>query len=167
MIEEPIYESPPNDDQNNDDYATVLEMMQTSSTPISTLSSDQGIGNHTLSSLEGDLPSLSPRQACLSPATRLQLADLHRMSTSDDDSGCALDEYTWVPPGLRPAQVNFHFSILFFPYIFPHFSSSLVYRTFRSFIWLKFLLNYSIMRLLAYFEVKNNSELENLCKFWQ
>lgn len=29
-----------------------------------------------------------------------------RSSTSDDDSGCALEEYTWVPPGLRPEQVR-------------------------------------------------------------
>ena len=25
---------------------------------------------------------------------------------SDDDSGCALEEYTWVPPGLKPDQVS-------------------------------------------------------------
>ena len=25
---------------------------------------------------------------------------------SDDDSGCALEEYTWVPPGLKPEQVS-------------------------------------------------------------
>lgn len=31
--------------------------------------------------------------------------DLQRNSASDDDSGCALEEYTWVPPGLTPAQV--------------------------------------------------------------
>ena len=24
----------------------------------------------------------------------------------DDDSGCALEEYTWVPPGLKADQVN-------------------------------------------------------------
>lgn len=30
-----------------------------------------------------------------------------RSSTSDDDSGCALEEYAWVPPGLRPEQVGF------------------------------------------------------------
>ncbi|KAF4524295.1 hypothetical protein B566_EDAN005351 [Ephemera danica] len=30
--------------------------------------------------------------------------DPHRHSQSDDDSGCALEEYTWVPPGLRPDQ---------------------------------------------------------------
>lgn len=30
----------------------------------------------------------------------------HRHSQSDDDSGCALEEYTWVPPGLRPDQVS-------------------------------------------------------------
>lgn len=29
-----------------------------------------------------------------------------RSSTSDDDSGCVLEEYTWVPPGLRPEQVS-------------------------------------------------------------
>ena len=29
-----------------------------------------------------------------------------RHSHSDDDSGCALEEYTWVPPGLKPDQVN-------------------------------------------------------------
>ena len=34
------------------------------------------------------------------PATRQTLAH------SDDDSGCALEEYTWVPPGLKPDQVR-------------------------------------------------------------
>lgn len=34
-----------------------------------------------------------------------------RSSTSDDDSGCALEEYTWVPPGLRPDQVNLEHNI--------------------------------------------------------
>lgn len=32
--------------------------------------------------------------------------DNQRQSQSDDDSGCALEEYTWVPSGLRPEQVN-------------------------------------------------------------
>ncbi|XP_061085390.1 prickle-like protein 1 [Conger conger] len=35
-----------------------------------------------------------------------------RSSTSDDDSGCALEEYAWVPPGLRPDQVQLYFSCL-------------------------------------------------------
>ncbi|XP_037539755.1 periphilin-1 [Nematolebias whitei] len=30
--------------------------------------------------------------------------DFQRNSTSDDDSGCALEEYAWVPPGLSPEQ---------------------------------------------------------------
>ena len=34
------------------------------------------------------------------PGTRQTLAH------SDDDSGCALEEYTWVPPGLKPDQVS-------------------------------------------------------------
>ena len=33
------------------------------------------------------------------------VSDLQRHSHSDDDSGCALEEYTWVPPGLKPDQV--------------------------------------------------------------
>lgn len=37
-----------------------------------------------------------------------------RSSTSDDDSGCALEEYAWVPPGLRPEQV---------PTMFLHFKN--------------------------------------------
>lgn len=32
--------------------------------------------------------------------------DVQRQSQSDDDSGCALEEYSWVPPGLRPEQVK-------------------------------------------------------------
>lgn len=48
-----------------------------------------------------------------------------RSSTSDDDSGCVLEEYAWVPPGLRPEQVSkiillvdrvFFFSLIFFCY---------------------------------------------------
>lgn len=34
------------------------------------------------------------------------LTDFQRNSTSDDDSGCMLEEYTWVPPGLKPDQVH-------------------------------------------------------------
>lgn len=33
------------------------------------------------------------------------MSDPQRHSHSDDDSGCALEEYTWVPPGLKPEQV--------------------------------------------------------------
>ena len=29
------------------------------------------------------------------------------LTISDDDSGFALEEYVWVPPGLTPKQVNF------------------------------------------------------------
>ena len=34
------------------------------------------------------------------------MADPQRHSQSDDDSGCALEEYTRVPPGLKPEQVS-------------------------------------------------------------
>ncbi|KAM9430077.1 prickle-like protein 2 isoform 1-T1 [Salvelinus alpinus] len=38
--------------------------------------------------------------------------DFQRNSTSDDDSGCALEEYAWVPPGLSPEQVHQYYSSL-------------------------------------------------------
>lgn len=38
--------------------------------------------------------------------------NLKRNSTSDDDSGCPLEEYTWVPPGLKPEQVYQYMSCL-------------------------------------------------------
>lgn len=52
-------------------------------------------------------PFKSPMQAA-PPGLALQEALMHhqRHSQSDDDSGCALEEYTWVPPGLRPDQVR-------------------------------------------------------------
>ncbi|XP_071543868.1 uncharacterized protein [Panulirus ornatus] len=40
------------------------------------------------------------------------ITDPQRHSQSDDDSGCALEEYTWVPPGLKPEQVHLYFSAL-------------------------------------------------------
>ncbi|XP_065572253.1 uncharacterized protein LOC136034772 [Artemia franciscana] len=40
------------------------------------------------------------------------LADGTRHSHSDDDSGCALEEYTWIPQGLKPDQVHLYFSSL-------------------------------------------------------
>lgn len=33
---------------------------------------------------------------------------------SDDDSGCALDEYAWVPPGITAEQVGEHDKYLYF-----------------------------------------------------
>lgn len=48
------------------------------------------------------------RPNCLSPATQIRLAaDVYRYSTSDDDSGCVLDEYSWIPSGLKPDDVSF------------------------------------------------------------
>lgn len=35
------------------------------------------------------------------------VSDFQRHSISDDDSGCASEEYAWVPPGLKPEQVKF------------------------------------------------------------
>mgnify|MGYP007021856035 CR=1 FL=1 len=37
-----------------------------------------------------------------------------RLSNSDDDSGCALEEYAWCPPGLKAEQVCFDIYISIF-----------------------------------------------------
>ncbi|XP_033123468.1 prickle planar cell polarity protein 3-A-like isoform X2 [Anneissia japonica] len=34
------------------------------------------------------------------------IQDFQRGSASDDDSGCVLEEYTWMPPGLKAEQVH-------------------------------------------------------------
>ncbi|XP_064488675.1 protein prickle-like isoform X2 [Ornithodoros turicata] len=54
------------------------------------------------------VPGIIPTSG--SPAVPLDPAQ--RQSHSDDDSGCALEEYTWVPPGLKPEQVHLYFSSL-------------------------------------------------------
>ena len=36
----------------------------------------------------------------------------HHHSSDSSDSGCALEEYTWVPLGLRPQQVYKAYPIL-------------------------------------------------------
>ncbi|XP_055858920.1 protein espinas isoform X2 [Episyrphus balteatus] len=89
-----------------------------------------GANNSTTTSVSGHfLPPLQRR--CLPPPPNLPLSatssplrgnyksyhhnhqiDFQRNSQSDDDSGCALEEYTWVPPGLRPDQVRLYFSQL-------------------------------------------------------
>ena len=54
----------------------------------------------------GDLP---PVPAAPSPLAKIlpgRSSDPQRHSQSDDDSGCALEEYTWVPSGLKPEQVS-------------------------------------------------------------
>lgn len=40
-------------------------------------------------------------------SSSLQQAMYRHSTTSDDDSGCALEDYTWVPPGLKADQVNY------------------------------------------------------------
>lgn len=51
-------------------------------------------------------PNYHPNQFAISGVIGSHQLDMQRHSQSDDDSGCALEEYTWVPPGLRPEQVS-------------------------------------------------------------
>ncbi|XP_077983334.1 prickle planar cell polarity protein 3-like isoform X3 [Glandiceps talaboti] len=43
---------------------------------------------------------------------KMMYGEFQRNSASDDDSGCALEEYTWVPPGLKAEQVHQYFTAL-------------------------------------------------------
>jgi hypothetical protein len=48
----------------------------------------------------------------LTSTTSLIKQAIYRQSvTSDDDSGCALEEYAWVPPGLKADQVTVSLSL--------------------------------------------------------
>ncbi len=42
------------------------------------------------------------------------MTDFQRNSASDDDSGCVLEEYTWIPPGLKPEQVSTLLFVVFY-----------------------------------------------------
>uniref|UniRef100_A0A7E4UTD8 LIM zinc-binding domain-containing protein n=1 Tax=Panagrellus redivivus TaxID=6233 RepID=A0A7E4UTD8_PANRE len=39
-------------------------------------------------------------------------SEVHRYSTSDDDSGCVMDEYSWAPSGLKPDAVQQYFACI-------------------------------------------------------
>uniref|UniRef100_A0A5S6R0J3 LIM zinc-binding domain-containing protein n=1 Tax=Trichuris muris TaxID=70415 RepID=A0A5S6R0J3_TRIMR len=90
------------------------------------------LGSYTMSSFEGDRslhsPAMMPHKSRFPAAEgrrRNRLGPLstsssgrgvketaHRLSTSDDDSGCALEEYAWVPSGLHPVMVHQYFARL-------------------------------------------------------
>ncbi|XP_063932930.1 protein prickle-like isoform X2 [Zophobas morio] len=86
--------------------------------PDTSMSSNEGmnvpISPPALPSPGGKLPSLDPTDRFLGKGSPFapSTGDPQRHSQSDDDSGCALEEYTWVPPGLRPDQVHLYFSAL-------------------------------------------------------
>ncbi|XP_054644194.1 prickle-like protein 2 isoform X2 [Dunckerocampus dactyliophorus] len=58
--------------------------------------------DHAVRSMPGQLEKMM---------TKL-VSDFQRHSISDDDSGCASEEYAWVPSGLKPEQVYQYFSCL-------------------------------------------------------
>jgi len=56
----------------------------------------------------GGVPQRSPRSpstAAGGGSSGVQAAHSCPSAASDDDSGCALEEYAWVPPGLSALQV--------------------------------------------------------------
>ncbi|XP_073994557.1 espinas isoform X2 [Rhodnius prolixus] len=52
---------------------------------------------------------LSTKPMAHEMAESIICAEMVRQTHSDDDSGCPLEEYTWIPPGLRPDQVPIYF----------------------------------------------------------
>ncbi|KAJ9592805.1 hypothetical protein L9F63_015527, partial [Diploptera punctata] len=73
--------------------------------PPPSLPPSGGGGGNAGAGAGGPLGLLDPADKLLGKGVQYgQSTDPHRHSQSDDDSGCALEEYTWVPPGLRPDQ---------------------------------------------------------------
>ncbi|GMT24610.1 hypothetical protein PFISCL1PPCAC_15907 [Pristionchus fissidentatus] len=62
-----------------------------------------------------DLSSRSSREdEAASPSLRIRIAAADSLGAthSDDDSGCIVDEYAWLPSGVRPDTVHAYFSSL-------------------------------------------------------
>ena len=80
----------------------------TMNNPIKSSAQTYQSGNATSQMTHQTLPqNFHPSQLHGHPAIMIggYHLDNQRQSQSDDDSGCALEEYTWVPHGLRPEQV--------------------------------------------------------------
>lgn len=79
---------------------------QSTGAPVTSGNGGGGGGNAAAAAIP---PHQEPYKSPIDPPPALQDPLVHhhqRLSQSDDDSGCALEEYTWVPPGLRPDQVS-------------------------------------------------------------
>lgn len=82
--------------------ATTTSTTASTTTPSSTTAATTPTALPPLPHLDTHAP---PRKAA-GVLGGLVSSDPQRHSHSDDDSGCALEEYTWVPPGLKPEQVS-------------------------------------------------------------
>lgn len=76
--------------------------------------------------------------------------DFQRNSTSDDDSGCALEEYAWVPPGLSPEQVPKFYNLL-----------SVMSQIFNWHVWQLFHIPYTCLIMLCSFFVQHSETMSN------
>lgn len=118
----------------NNDRSTPTSSSNATPTPSNTShvdpvsSSSNGGSSHATTSIHFVATSATQRRHCQPPSnlplgsitsphranfkttaylhSHHQQLEFQRNSQSDDDSGCALEEYTWVPPGLRPDQVS-------------------------------------------------------------
>ncbi|XP_045135160.1 prickle planar cell polarity protein 3-like isoform X2 [Portunus trituberculatus] len=88
---------------------TTASTTASTTTPSSTTAATTPTALPPLPHLEAHAP---PRKAAGVLGGLVVGSDPQRHSHSDDDSGCALEEYTWVPPGLKPEQVHLYFSAL-------------------------------------------------------
>ncbi|MPC82794.1 Protein prickle [Portunus trituberculatus] len=82
---------------------TTASTTASTTTPSSTTAATTPTALPPLPHLEAHAP---PRKAAGVLGGLVVGSDPQRHSHSDDDSGCALEEYTWVPPGLKPEQVR-------------------------------------------------------------
>jgi len=115
----PLPTGPPGYDQALGGYEKLLAATATAATATSTASVATAAGRKDLSAMAAALyhggggghhahhhQHHHHHSAVTATAAGGGGDTLQRHSHSDDDSGCALEEYTWVPAGLRPDQVS-------------------------------------------------------------
>lgn len=86
-------------------FAFLFKVRLTGAPPLFPLSSlCRKICLHCKCSQEEHIVTVMPLE--MEKTVTKLMFDFQRNSTSDDDSGCALEEYAWVPPGLKPEQVT-------------------------------------------------------------
>lgn len=93
---------------NNSNVQPPVQMLQ-HAFPERCGSSGSNNNHHVLSPSNSMLPA-GPGTNSQQPALNNVQQHHHFLYSDDSDSGCALEEYTWVPPGLKPEQVHLYFS---------------------------------------------------------
>jgi prickle len=98
---------------NNKTITSTSSLNSNVSLPLGATSATLLSNNKLISSNLKTMFKNSDQNINVSSATTNNTTTTKPTNTSDDDdSGCALEEYTWVPPGLKADQVHQYFSMI-------------------------------------------------------